>query len=187
MNNKELTACVKAMLLPAVLAVMGLTMVINPDSATRLMGVLMGWGILVAGGFCVYRAVRDVSRRVPMALGAVVCLLIGWRMLSNPMALAESVGRIAGVVLLLKGISDATNALTPRRKRAGRIGILIGVILLVLPLSASRVLLSMVGVGLAAVGVALGAEKIRNHRLLNTWEDSEYVSVEEDYDRHIRK
>lgn len=187
MKNRELAAAGKALLVPVLLVGVGLVLTVHPDSATKLLGLFMGWALIAVGGYCAYLAFREPMGRMRRVLGTLLCWAIGARMLNHPLAVAEGLGRVAGLVLLLKGISDVSNAVSQKRKNKGIAETVIGAVLMLMPLSASRMVMTVAGVALLALGAVMGAEKIRDHRLLNTWEDSEYVSVDEDYDRKFKK
>lgn len=187
MKNNEWTAAGKALLVPVLLVGTGLVLTVNPDSATKLLGLVMGWALIAVGAYCAWLSFREPLGRMRRVLAMLACWAIGMRMLNHPLAVAEGLGRIAGVVVLLKGVSVFTNAVSQKWKTRGIVEMVIGSVLALMPLSASRMVMTVAGVAMLVLGAVMGAEKIRDHRLLNTWEASEYVSVEDDYDKKYRK
>lgn len=187
MKNNELTAAVKALMVPGLLVGTGLILTVNPDSATRLLGLVMGWALIAVGAYCAWLSYRDAFGRMRRVLAMAVCWAIGLRMLSHPLAVAEGLGRLAGAVLLLKGLNDVTNAFTQKRKNQGIGEMIAGGLLFLVPMFASRMVMSVIGMVMLVLGAVMGIEKLRDHRRLNTWEDSEYASVDDDYDKNYRK
>ena len=85
----------------------------------------------------------------------IICLL-----------LASFAGRIVGLLLLIDGIGDLMNA-----RRQGIRGLMplvatvLGAVLTLMPMSASRLVFSLCGLLVAIVGVVMLLERIRRRRL----------------------
>lgn len=177
MKNDKLTAAVKALGVPVALICLGLAMTFRPDSATVLIGKLLGWGLMAVGVYLVFKIVKFPEDRLPKLLGALLVWYIAGRLLNHPMNVAAGLARLAGVLLLIKGLQERSG----RRAERAWVQIVLGGALFLLPLAASRLVMTAGGAVVLVAGILMLADRLRSKRLLNSWEDSEYVTVESDY------
>lgn len=166
MKKDTVLGWLRLLFTPAVICLLGLSMLLRPDSASALVGKVLGWGLVIAG---VYYAVTAISTRrngVHSALNAAIALLLALRLLHNPLWLAAFGGRLVGLILLFIGIGelrDAAKLGLPRLVPGGITAA--GVVLLLLPRTASRLLVMLAGAVTLAVGVAMLVSRLRHPRL----------------------
>lgn len=167
MKKHDFLDVINLFLTPAVLIVLGLILVVNPDSASALIARIFGWLLLAAGvGFAV-AALVDRIGTVAKVISALLCLAVGSFLLRNPLVLAAGIGRLAGILLTLRGIQDMIAA---GRWHKGMltavITTIVGVILLVLPMTTSRLVLLVCGVVMLVSGVGMLAARLKFRRYL---------------------
>ncbi len=145
---------------PVLMTVLGLTLIFSPDSASALIAQVLGWLITAAGVILIFSGAK--KKALSDALYGAACLLIGIWLIRNPLILAKSIGRISGVVLLVRGIGDLLESSQDKRELV--IPILtvgLGAVLLLLPMTTSRVVIILFGLVLLLLGGATLAARIR--------------------------
>lgn len=145
---------------PVLMIVLGLTLVFSPDSAAALIARVLGWLVAAAGAVLIISGAK--GKTLSTVLYGAACLLIGIWLIRNPLILAKSIGRISGLVLLVRGIGDILES--SQEKRELVIPILtsgLGAVLLLLPMTTSRVVMILFGLVLLLLGGATLAARIR--------------------------
>lgn len=145
---------------PVLMVVLGLTLIFSPDSASAFVAQVLGWLVLAAGATLVISGAK--SKTLSTVLYGAACLLIGLWLIRNPLILAKSIGRLSGLVLLVRGIGDILES--SQEKRELVIPILtagLGAVLLLLPMTTSRVVMILFGLVLLLLGGATLAARIR--------------------------
>ncbi len=160
MDKNKLLTLLSRLMTPVLLIVLGLVLLVNPDSASALAAKVLGWVLVIAGiGFGIGAVTRPVGT-AGKVLGAVVCLALGVWLLRNPLALAAGIGRFAGILLVIRAVQD----LLWERRALPVITLVIGVVLILLPMTTSRVVLSLCGVAVAALGVIMLLQRLKEDR-----------------------
>ena len=161
---------------PVLLMVLGLILLIHPDSASALVAQILGWVLVIAGVVFAVSAVAGHFDTLGKVLSAVCCFAVGAWLLRNPLMLAAGLGRLAGILLVVRGIQDILNA---GRYHYGILPAVIttvlGAVLIALPMTTSRVVISLCGLLVLIVGMQIGYGVMRR---LNTANLSESVSVD---------
>ena len=162
MNKKYIASLLGIVGIPALMILLGLILLISPDSASALAAKLLGWVLTLYGlGYGLFGFFATPAKRAVRVLWALVFLALGIFLLRNPLFLAESLGRIVGLFLVLRGIGSLSEAMKLkrdglpylRRMTASLITLVCGAVLIVLPLTASRLLFGVCGGVMVAVGV----------------------------------
>ena len=150
---------------PLALILAGLILVFCPDAATVLLSRLLGWILTLAGiGFGI-GALVNRCKAVSRGITSVGLVCIGGYLSANPLLLAAFAGKLMGILILLRGIRELFLA---RNRGYGQIlsGIVIaaGALLVLLPMTSSRILFFGCGLVILAVGVWMLIQKLRNRR-----------------------
>ena len=162
MNKKYIASLLGIVGIPALMILLGLILLISPDSASALASKLLGWVLTLYGlGYGLFGFFATPAKRAVRVLWALVFLALGIFLLRNPLFLAESLGRLVGLFLTLRGIGSLSEAMRLKRDglphlhrmTASLITMVCGVILIVLPLTASRLLFGICGGVMAVVGI----------------------------------
>lgn len=156
-NRGSAREILRLALYPALLICLGVLLLVNPDSASALLGKVLGWVLFAIGIGMVVSAWKLPGSKVFALLPAAAMVLFGMWMISHPLLLAVNLGRLAGVLLLIRGVQylsqyHAAPKATPT--------IIIGCVLLLMPLTASRLLVSGCGLVVAAVGVIMLLDRL---------------------------
>lgn len=159
---------------PTLMGILGVILLLNPDSASALIAKIAGWVLVIACGITALSALQANSP-ISKLIAPLAGLAVGIWLLCNPLVLASALGRFAGVLLLYRGGRDIWEYYQLYQENAirkipvvGIVSAVLGVVLFFLPLSASRLLFSLVGLVLIAVAAAEIYDRIKVRRLLDT-------------------
>lgn len=160
-NNNGFRDWLRRYAAPALMIALGVILIFNPDVASALIGKLLGWALFAAGICCGVSA--SSTRSVRSWIWAVVLVISGFLLINNPLRLARSLGRIVGILLALKGGQDLADARRDRRRlTVPLVCLAVGIVLIVLPLTASRLVFSIGGLITAVLGVLMLADRGRS-------------------------
>ena len=129
----------------------------------------MGFGISALG---------SAAGRTGKVIAAILCAVIGGFLGSNPLILAAWFGRIIGIVLVLDGLQDIVN-----NHRQGRRFVMplmvsvVGALLILLPMSVSRLIFSGLGVVVLILGISMLLDRIRGRNRLNPPDDPNIIDA----------
>lgn len=144
----------------------GLVLIFCPDVASALVSRLLGWCITLVGiGFGI-GAIVNRSKAVRRGVIAVGLACIGGFLSANPLVLAAFVGKLIGLLILLRGVRELF--LAHSRDYGQILGLVItlaGAALILLPMTASRLVFSGCGLVILVSGVLMLVEKLRRRRL----------------------
>lgn len=163
--KENILSVIRLVATPVLLMVLGLILLIHPDSASALVAQILGWGLLIAGVVFAVSAIAGHFDTVGKVLSAVCCFAVGAWLLRNPLMLAAGLGRLAGILLVVRGVQDILNA---SRYHYGILPAVIttvlGAVLIALPMATSRFVMSLCGLLVLIVGVAILVDRLKNRR-----------------------
>ncbi len=161
MNQHKWYHMLRGTLYPLLMAVLGLVLLIDPDVASAMLGRLTGWILILAAiSAAAYGLLSSPVRIAPTVLGVLV-LIPGIYLLADPMVLAKNIGKIGGILLILQGINGLLQlqGLRDFNLSVGRSWIIpictliLGVVLIFFPLSASRLVFRIMGLIFLLLGI----------------------------------
>lgn len=164
MKKHQISEIVARFATPVALVALGLVLLFCPDMASALISKVAGWGLMLAGIVVAVAIVVDSNWAVSRILTALACMLLGRWLMTHPLAWAAWGGRIVGVLLLLRGIRDFTQSVLPQGRVLSVVTALLGVMLILLPMTASRLVFSLCGIVILAVGAGMFVERIWERR-----------------------
>ncbi len=169
MNKNKLSALLRTYAVPAIVMIMGLILVLNPDSASILLAKVISWALMGAGiCFGLSALSGDPDRRNPRIIKAAFSLMLGIWLSTNPLVLAKGIGRLIGILLLIPGLQDLLPALRNRSRAtvSSVITTAVGAVLILLPMTTSRLILSFCGIALLGVGIAMAVDRFKGRNYL---------------------
>ena len=150
----------------------GVILVMRPDTASALLSAVAGWPLIAAGVAALIAGFAGSSGG-SVVTGAVLLLAGAW-LHRNPLMIASVIGFVAGFWVLRQGLKAMKDV--QRSKRNGGLWIpgavlavleaLIGVRLMLSPLSISRLVLSIGGLALIAIGACTLAAHYKSTRYI---------------------
>lgn len=173
--------------MPALTVILGLILLLNPDSASALVGKILAWvTILAAVALGAGSIFGKSAHRNKRTIAAVICGAVGLWMLMKPLFLTKIIGRVLGLYLLLRGLQDGRSHFQLNSGKIvfapglvlAAVTALIGLVLILVPLATSRVLFSVIGIVMICVGAAEGIDRLKGPKLLDEGEDPNIIDVE---------
>jgi len=178
MKKRDVLSLVYQLASPVALILLGLVLIIRPDAASALVARLLGWGMLLAGIGIGVAAIFSRSGQIGKGLISVGCVTTGGFLMRNPLVLAAGIGRLLGILLILRGGRDV---MLSRRYGYGRVlaiaTTVVGVVLTVLPLTTSRLVFSLCGVAVLGIGAAMLVDRLKNRRYLDDGGDPNIIDA----------
>lgn len=165
MKKQNMKFFARLMLTPALMALLGIILVLRPDTASALVAKILGW-ILVLLGAGVLLSAFAVREGTPgKVLFSLLCLAAGIWILRNPLALAAAIGRVAGLLILVRAVQDIISA---AQWKCGMTYALIaaaaGILLIVLPMTTSRLVMTICGLVVLLLAVGMGLDRYHIYR-----------------------
>ena len=164
---------------PLLTVLLGLVLLFSPDTASALFGKLLGWCCILGALAFAFSARKENGRWG--VIGGIILGALGVWMLLNPLVLAGAIGRILGLALFGWGVGAVRRnfgpKITPGLAAAGAVALL-GLVLFLLPMAATRLALNLTGIVIICIGVAEGIDRIRGQNLLDEGDDPNIIDVE---------
>ena len=104
---------------PVILILLGLILLISPDSASALVANILGWVLVVAAIGCGIAALVSPAKRFGKVASAIIFAAAGGWLRAHPLMLAATIGRFCGLFLWISSIQNIR-----LNKKLGRRGIL---------------------------------------------------------------
>ena len=161
MKKRTFSDTITILAAPVFFCALGVLLLISPDTASALLGRLCGWVLVIAGAVLGAGVLRG-DRAIVRVLVALVLIAGGVRLLRNPLSLASFIGRFAGLLLLIRGGQDFFGSAAARGKALAAVIALLGLVLLLLPMTTSRLVFSGIGAVLVLLGIAEAVSRLRN-------------------------
>ena len=179
MKKEKLMNLLNLLGIPVLTAVLGLVLLLTPDAATVLVTKIIGWVLVVFGaGKAISMATRHTGT-VGGWIWAAVAVVLGVGILSNPLILAESLGRLIGIILVIRALSDRRNSVTTGGKTIAMVTLIVGAVLFLMPMTLTRTILRICGLVIAVIGIANIVEVLRGSRRLESGEKPKIIDAEE--------
>lgn len=178
MKKYDFFSLLRLLAMPLLTVLMGLILLLSPDTATVLISKLLGWIFLLVAVSDFFSTYAGGKKNI---LRPVVAVLVGLWVLMNPLSIAKSLGRILGLTLFIWGSGSIRrnrhSGMTPGIIAAGAVALL-GIILFLLPMTATRLVLNVAGIVIIGIGVADGYDRIHGRKQLDEGKDPNIIDVE---------
>ncbi len=162
MKNFTLKQKTQMLLTPVLMVILGIILLVRPDSASALVGKVLGWLLIAGGVVCTAFVIKIRDYIVFRAVPAIACFAVGVWLLNNPLALASVLGRVAGILIALQGIQDILHAIEWKCGMTWAVVATgVGVLLVCVPMTASRLVMGLCGAALILLGAAEGYGRIK--------------------------
>lgn len=178
MNRTLIFSWIRRLFAPTLVSVLGLTLLVSPDSASAMVGKITGWALLLAGVVSGLEAFADRNVKTRKVVCAIAFLALGGWLLSDPLALAAMAGRLVGIALAIRGFSDLAEANQMGTSRGLAIVTAVaGIMLVLLPMTTSRLVLRLVGAVALSMGIMMVISRVKQQKRLNGGEDPNIIDA----------
>lgn len=178
MKKQDILSLVQLLLVPILLILLGLILVVNPDTASALISRLLGYA-LILGAVCTgLTAVFVKSGRISRGIASVTLAIIGGWLMAHPLWLAAWISRLLGIIIVINVLPDLWYALKQKRNFLFHLlAAVVGVILILLPMTASRLVFTLCGIAVLAIGGIMFLDRIRGRRWLTEGDDPNIIDA----------
>lgn len=178
MKKQNILSLIQLLLVPALLALLGLILLVNPDAASAMISRIIGYAFIAVAIATGVTAIFSHSGKILKGIISVMLAVFGGWLVANPLLLAAWIGRVLGVVILINSIPDLIYAHKQGRNvMFDLIAALAGGVLILLPLTASRLVFSLCGAVVLIIGVLMFLERIRGRRWLPEGDDPNIIDA----------
>lgn len=174
MNTSKLSGWFNHFGMPITLIAFGLILLFSPDTASILISKLVGW-LLVAAGivYGIYTFLSWPAKRISQILSCVILLGLGSVLLTHPLLLAENIGRFLGILLSIEGGQCLRN----QRKLMAIVLWIAALTLILAPMTASRLVFSLCGLAVLAMGVFMFLDRLKHREYLDEPDDPNIIDA----------
>ncbi|MBQ8835202.1 MAG: DUF308 domain-containing protein [Oscillospiraceae bacterium] len=178
MKKQDILLLVNRFLAPVLVILLGLLLVLNPDSAPALIAKLLGWILIAIAIGLGISAIVTRQSTIGKGIAAVALAVVGGWLTNNPLALAAWIGRIIGILLVIDGLQDISEARKQGVQfRMPLIVTIIGAVLILLPMTTSRLVFTLCGVVVLIVGIAMLLDRLKERKQLDEPEDPNIIDA----------
>ena len=173
MNKEKIFSLIRELFAPVALILLGALLLFNPDSASALISKLLGWIIVLCAIGCGVAALVDPGKRTGKVVAAVALAILGGWLTKNPLALAAWVGRIVGILLVVDGLQDMAHLRGQGQRFALPVlATLVGAVLILLPLTTTRLVFSLCGIVVLIIGIVMLLDRLKGRKRLSGGDDN---------------
>ena len=178
MKKQDILSLVQLLLVPVLLILLGLILVVNPDTASALISKLLGYA-LILGAICTgLSAVLIETGRIGKGVVSVGLAIVGGWLVANPLWLAAWISRFLGVLIVINVLPDLYYAVKQKRSFLFHaLAAMVGVVLILLPMTASRLVFTLCGIAVLAIGAMMFFDRIRGRRWLHKGDDPNIIDA----------
>lgn len=178
MNTNKLKNLFNTFGFPATMILVGIILLVSPDSATALVFQLIGWILVIAGAAkAISMAMNRAASRTGDWIWAAVCIAAGVFLLKNPLILSNLLGGFLGILMVIEGSQDLR---TPGKNRLlAIITVVAGAALVLLPRTLVNTLLNLCGIVLIVVGILNLLDRLHSYKQLEDPEKPAIIDADE--------
>ena len=178
MKKQDILSLIQLLLVPALLILLGLILVLNPDTASALISKLLGYALTLGAVGTGLAAVFSHSGKARKAVCAVVLAMVGGWLMMHPLWLTAWVSRFLGILIMVNSGMDLVYALKCKRNVIFHAAATaIGALLVLMPMSASRLVFTLCGVAVLVIGGVMLLDRIRGRRWLQEGDDPNIIDA----------
>ena len=173
MKNNRFPDLLYQLASPVAVILLGLLLVVSPDSASILIARILGWVLTAIGiGFGI-AAIFDREHAVRKGITAVLFACAGGTLAAKPLLLAAWIGRLIGLLIALRGGRDLLISGKYGYSRVlALITTAVGAVLVVLPLTTSRLVFSLCGLVVLFIGIGMLLDRLKKRKYLTAGDDN---------------
>ena len=178
MKKQDILSLVRLLLVPVLLILLGLILVVDPDTASALISKLLGYVLTLCAIGTGMAAVFSHTGKVRKGVIAVVLAVVGGWLMMHPLWLVAWISRFLGMLIMVNSGIELVYALKQNRNVVFYGGATaVGAILILLPMTASRLVFTLCGIAVMAIGGKLLYARLRSRRWLEEQEDPNIIDA----------
>lgn len=178
MKKQDILSLIQLLLVPALLILLGLILVVNPDSASVLISRLIGYVLVACAVGTGLFAIFSPTGKITKGIAAAVLAIVGGWLMAHPLWLAAFVSRLLGMLIMVNSGMDLIYALKQKRNAVFHgAATVIGAVLILMPMTASRLVFTLCGIAVLVIGGVMFLDRIRGRRWLHEGDDPNIIDA----------
>ena len=178
MKKQDMFSLIQLLLVPVLLILLGLILIVNPDSASALISRLIGYVLTLAAIGTSLAAIFGRTKKVMKGICAVVLAMVGGWLMAHPLWLTAWISRFLGMLIMVNSGMDLVYAIKCKRHVVFHAAATaIGAVLILMPMSASRLVFTLCGVAVLVIGGMMLLDRIRGRRWLTEGDDPNIIDA----------
>lgn len=178
MKKQDIFSLIQLLLVPVLLILLGLILVVNPDTASVLISKLLGYILTLCAIGAGLAAVFSRTKKAMKGICAVVLAIVGGWLMMHPLWLTAWISRFLGILIMVNSGMDLAYAMKQKRNVLFHAAATaIGALLVLMPMSASRLVFTLCGIAVLAIGAVMLFDRIRGRRWLTEGDDPNIIDA----------
>ena len=177
-KKQDVLSLIQLLLVPVLLILLGLILVVNPDSASALISRLIGYALTLAAIGTGLAAIFGWTQKMIRGFCAVVLAMVGGWLMAHPLWLVAWISRFLGILIMVNSGMDLWYAIKQKHNVLFYgAATAVGAILVLMPMSASRLVFTLCGIAVLVIGGVMFADRIRGRRWLHEGDDPNIIDA----------
>ena len=178
MKKRDILSLLQLLLVPVLLIFLGLILVVNPDAASAMVSKLLGYALILGAIITGVSAIFAESGKAGRGIAAAALAIVGGWLVSHPLMLAAWISRFLGVLILINVVPDLIYAWKTHRNILFHVlAAVVGGVLILLPMTASRLVFTLCGAAVLVIGVLMLLDRVRSRRWLDAGDDPNIIDA----------
>ena len=178
MKKQDILSLMQLLLVPILLILLGLILVVNPDTASVLISKLIGYALTLGAIGAGLAAIFSHSGKVRKGVCAAVLAIVGGWLMMHPLWLTAWISRFLGILIMINSGMDLIYALKQKRNVLFHAAATaVGALLVLMPMSASRLVFTLCGVAVLVIGGVMFLDRVRGRRWLHEGDDPNIIDA----------
>lgn len=178
MKKQDILSLVQLLLVPVLLILLGLILVMNPDTASALISKLIGYVLMACAVGAGLATIFGQTGKIGKGIAAGVLAVTGGWLMAHPLWLVAWISRLLGMLIMVNSGVELYYAIRQKRNvvfYGTATGI--GAVLILLPMTASRLVFTLCGIAVLVIGGMMLFDRIRGRRWLNEGDDPNIIDA----------
>ena len=178
MKKQDVLSLIQLLLVPVLLILLGTILVVNPDTASALISRLLGYALTLCAVVTGLVAVFSHTGKIVKGICAVVLAVVGGWLMAHPLWLAAWISRFLGILIMINSGMDLWYAMQQKRNVIFyAAATAVGAVLVLMPMTASRLVFTLCGIAVMAIGGKMLYDRLRSRRWLEEQEDPNIIDA----------
>ena len=178
MKKQAILSLVQLLLVPVLLILLGLILVVNPDTASALISRLIGYVLILCAIGAGLAALLGHTGKVKKGICAAVLAIVGGWLMAHPLWLVAWISRFLGMLIMVNSGIELVYALKQKHNVVFYgAATAIGAVLILLPMTASRLVFTLCGIAVLVIGAVMLFDRLRGRRWIQETEDPNIIDA----------
>jgi len=178
MKKQDILSLVQLLLVPVLLILLGLILIVNPDSASVLISRIIGYVLVFCAVGTGMAAIFSHTGKVKKGIASVVLAMVGGWLMAHPLWLVAWISRFLGMLIMVNSGIELVYALKQKHNVVFYgAATVIGAVLILLPMTASRLVFTLCGIAVLVIGGIMFFDRIRGRRWIHEGDDPNIIDA----------